>query len=105
MGGIIVPGMRLLSGSLLRHTDIPPYDAGKIGDYLAIDTASGILTGAVMALSGTVEKLYHRLQQRETEEVHCMITGGDAQYLTGCLDLPHEVVPGLVLKGLLLQSG
>jgi type III pantothenate kinase len=105
IGGIIVPGMRLLSDSLLLHTDIPPHDAGEICDYFATDTASGILTGSVVALSATVEKLYHRLQQHESGDVRCVISGGDAQYLTGYLELPHEVEPALVLKGLLLQAG
>jgi type III pantothenate kinase len=105
IGGIIVPGMRLLSSSLFQYTDIPSQEAGKISDYLATDTASGILTGAVMALSATVEKLYHRLRQQGMEEVRCIVTGGDAQYLAERLDLPHEVVPGLVLKGLFLQAG
>ncbi|MBT2989146.1 MAG: hypothetical protein B6D72_15645 [gamma proteobacterium symbiont of Ctena orbiculata] len=105
IGGIILPGKRLLAEALRQNTDIPPHDGGVIRDYFATDTASGIQTGAVVAQCATVEKLYHMLQQRETGEVRCVVTGGDAGYLSAYLELPHEVVPGLVLRGLQLQSG
>ncbi|MEW8507765.1 MAG: type III pantothenate kinase [Candidatus Thiodiazotropha sp.] len=105
IGGIILPGKRLLAESLRQNTDIPPHDEGVIRDYFASDTASGILTGAVVAQCATVEKLYHMLLQRVTGEVRCIVTGGDAGFLSAYLELPHEVVPGLVLMGLQLQSG
>ncbi|MBT3047091.1 MAG: type III pantothenate kinase [gamma proteobacterium symbiont of Ctena orbiculata] len=104
IGGIILPGKRLLADALRQNTDIPPHDEGVIRDYFAADTASGILTGAVVAQCATVEKLYQMLQQRETGEVRCVVTGGDAGFLSAYLELPHEVVPGLVLMGLQLQS-
>ncbi|MES9993226.1 MAG: type III pantothenate kinase [Candidatus Thiodiazotropha sp.] len=104
IGGIILPGKRLIADALRQNTDIPSHDEGRIRDYFATDTASGILTGAVVAQCATIEKIHRMLQQREAGEVRCVVTGGDAGYLSPHLELPHEVVPSLVLMGLQLQS-
>ncbi|MGD8913381.1 MAG: type III pantothenate kinase [Candidatus Thiodiazotropha sp.] len=105
IGGIILPGLRLFADCLRRNTDIPYYDAGEYQDYFATDTASGILTGAVVAQCASVKKLYQVLQEREKkDDILCFVTGGDAGILTHHLELPHQVVPGLVLDGLRIQS-
>ena len=106
IGGIILPGLRVIADCLRQNTDIPPYDAGEFVDYFATDTASGILTGAVVTQCATVEKLYRVLQKREKKEhILCIVTGGDAGMLTHHLGLSHKVIPGLVLDGLRIQSG
>ncbi|MES9847288.1 MAG: hypothetical protein ABW145_02765 [Candidatus Thiodiazotropha sp.] len=38
-------------------------------------------------------------------DVLCVVTGGDAELLTRHLEVSHQVVHGLVLSGLRLQSG
>ncbi|WP_316367685.1 type III pantothenate kinase [Candidatus Thiodiazotropha sp. CDECU1] len=105
VGGIILPGLRVFAQCLRQNTDIPPYAAGEIRDCFANDTASGIITGAVVAQCAAVEKLYQALQQREKGAIQCTVTGGDAGMLTHYLELPHQLVPCLVLNGLLIQSG
>jgi type III pantothenate kinase len=105
LGGIILPGLRAFPRCLRQNTDIPPFKAGEIGDYFATDTASGIMTGAVVAHCAAVEKLHQVLQQREQATIRCTLTGGDAGSLSGSLKLEHQVVPSLVLHGLLIQSG
>jgi type III pantothenate kinase len=105
IGGIILPGFRLFADCLKQNTDIPHYDAGELRLFFATDTASGILSGAVVAHCASVEKLYQVLREREKlADIQCIITGGDANLLTCHLELPYQVVPGLVLDGLRLQS-
>jgi type III pantothenate kinase len=104
IGGIILPGLRIFADCLRQNTDIPSCDVGEFKGYFATDTASGILTGTVVAQSAAVEKLYQMLQERENmDHIQCYVTGGDAGKLTHHLNLPHQVVPGLVLNGLLIQ--
>ncbi|MBT3042722.1 MAG: type III pantothenate kinase [Candidatus Thiodiazotropha endolucinida] len=105
IGGIILPGLRVFAHCLRQNTDIPHYETGEIGDCFATDTASGILTGAIVAQCATVEKLYQTLQAREMGDVICVVTGGDAELLARHLEVSHRVVHDLVLNGLRLQSG
>ncbi|MEW8028998.1 MAG: type III pantothenate kinase [Candidatus Thiodiazotropha sp.] len=105
IGGIILPGLRVFAHCLRQNTDIPHFDTGEIDNCFATDTASGILTGAIVAQCATVEKLYQTLQERETGNVICVVTGGDAGLLARHLELSYQVVPALVLHGLRIESG
>jgi type III pantothenate kinase len=104
IGGVIMPGFRLFSDVLRRKTDIPDHHAGSTIDYFATDTASAILSGTAVAQSACVEKLYRLLQSRDAmADVQCIVTGGDAGLLAEHLQLPFQVIPGLVLDGLRIQ--
>jgi type III pantothenate kinase len=104
IGGVIMPGFRLFSDVLRQNTDIPDYHVGSTSDYFATDTASAILAGTAVAQSASVEKLYRLLQARDTmADVQCIVTGGDAGILAEHLQLPYQVIPGLVLDGLFIH--
>jgi type III pantothenate kinase len=106
IGGIILPGLRVFAECLRQNTDIPHFDAGEYDGYFATDTASGIHTGAIVAQCASVETLYRVLQEREKmDRILCFVTGGDAGMLTQYLKLSHQIIPGLVLDGLRIQSG
>ncbi|MES9971213.1 MAG: type III pantothenate kinase [Candidatus Thiodiazotropha sp.] len=105
MGGIILPGLRVFAQCLRQSTDIPSHDAGEVADCFARDTASGIMTGAIVAQSAAVEKLYQALQEQEKGAIRCLVTGGDGALLSQHLELTHQLIPALVLRGLLIQSG
>ncbi|MCU7870295.1 MAG: type III pantothenate kinase [Candidatus Thiodiazotropha sp. (ex Lucinoma borealis)] len=104
LGGIILPGLKLFASCLRQNTDIPPYGAGEIMNCFATDTAAGVNTGAMLAHTATIEKLYQNLQLRCGGEIGCLVTGGGAELLSRHLELAHDLVPDLVLQGLAHQS-
>jgi len=119
LGGMIVPGFRLMQDSLYQRT------AG-IGEYpgslqaFPRNTGDAVYSGALTAMLGAVSIMLHRLQQylstqQQALSVRCIITGGDAALLAQALnddaafaglvaDLDKQVIiaDNLVLQGLLL---
>jgi len=115
LGGMIVPGFRLMQDSLYQRT------AG-IGEYpgslqaFPRNTGDAVYSGALTAMLGAVSVTLHHLQQylstqQQAESVRCIITGGDATLLAQALNddiafagLDKQVIiaDNLVLQGLLL---
>jgi len=112
LGGMIVPGFRLMQDSLYQRT------AG-IGEYpgslqaFPRNTGDAVYSGAVSAMAGAVELMLKNLQQHVSAQQHalprCIITGGDAELLAQVLNddaglaFDHIIIAdNLVLQGLLL---
>ncbi|HSH71601.1 MAG TPA: type III pantothenate kinase [Methylophilaceae bacterium] len=116
LGGMIVPGFRLMQDSLYQRT------AG-IGEYpgnLQIfprNTGDAVYSGAVSAMAGAVKLMLKNLQHHASAQQQalprCIITGGDAELLAQVLnddtgfafDPSHGqiiIADNLVLQGLLL---
>jgi type III pantothenate kinase len=100
LGGIIVPGARLMRQILAANTAALKLRPGKIGRFPKA-TGDAIASGAVNALAGAVERIAHFLQQRAGRKPLCVLTGGDAALLAPYLNLEVRVVDNLVLEGLL----
>lgn len=99
-GGLILPGMAMMLGSLASGTAALPYADGQ---YLAYPraTADAIVTGVIEAQIGAIERAYSRLGQAGA---CCMMSGGDAERLASHLALPHRVAQNLPLEGLLQMA-
>jgi len=112
LGGMILPGFRLMQDSLYQRT------AG-IGEYPGTvqpfpqNTGDAVYSGAVAALAGAVSSMLDKLEsyllaKQQEPRLRCIITGGDAallaQALSDDLHLNGQVViaDNLVLQGLLL---
>jgi type III pantothenate kinase len=100
LGGMILPGIRLMQVALNTHTARLPYAAGQY-DPFPKTTNDAIYTGILTALSSTIDTLAKRLiEYCGSLDVQCIISGGDAELVSPYLSYPYQVVDELVLQGL-----
>lgn len=104
LGGVILPGLQLYSNCLDLNTDLTIDDKELKVKEFSTDTATGVLSGAMLMHLCMIERLFRNLEARCEENAECIITGGNAQLLSEYLKIPHKLKPDLVLRGLALQS-
>ncbi|WP_454756727.1 type III pantothenate kinase [Cupriavidus campinensis] len=106
-GGLILPGVALMLGSLARNTaQLPALDvldtgAGAARAVRALgadNTHDAIAAGCLAAQAGAVERSWRALAERGP--VRCLLSGGARQALSGALAMPFEMHDNLVLLGL-----
>lgn len=105
LGGLIVPGLRLMEESLVRKTaDISHMDGGM--QYFPTNTGDAIFTGALSAMAGAVNSMEVKLEQHAGQTPLCIVSGGDASLLQDVLVRFRiqrlTVAENLVLQGLWL---
>ncbi|MHB8352883.1 MAG: type III pantothenate kinase [Burkholderiales bacterium] len=100
LGGIILPGLSLMTEAL--RTGTAGLSAGADGRFTAFpgSTADAMATGRILATVGAIERLGRTLQARQTAPVVCVLSGGHGPLLATHLDLPVVAVEYLVLEGL-----
>ncbi|PKO60687.1 MAG: type III pantothenate kinase [Betaproteobacteria bacterium HGW-Betaproteobacteria-17] len=98
LGGVIVPGVRLMRQALQQGT-ARVADAPGHWQAFPRSTADAVESGIVAALCGAIEQQYARLAGASETVPHCLLTGGDAGMVLPHLALPAEQVPPLVLEG------
>lgn len=99
LGGIIVPGLALMQQALAEHTAALGGYSGCFQEFPR-ETGDAIYSGAIHALAGAVQRVAVRLERTGQERPLCILSGGDCALLQPHLELPSEVVEGLVLEGL-----
>lgn len=106
LGGLIVPGLKLMQQNLVQGTDGLADLSGDIKEFPA-NTGDAIRTGVLNAMAGAVHSMMSKLQRREGHPPNCLLSGGDATLLMQ--PLAHMefakravIVDNLVLQGLLL---
>ena len=104
LGGLILPGQRLMRESLTGKTAIADLVESSSRDYFAMNTAAGIHSGALLATSCLIEKIYEIMSEQSKTEVSCFLTGGGAELIKDSLDIPLKHEPALVLSGLALVA-
>lgn len=99
LGGVIVPGVRLMRQALQQGTARVD-DAG--GDWQAFPrtTADAVQSGIVAALCGAIAQQHARLAEIAGTAPRCLLTGGDAEKVLSHIRVPAEHVPALVLEGI-----
>jgi len=100
LGGLILPGLRMMWDSLFSGTRIPPSSFTAHHEMLGRDTAECIAGGALQALVGMTERLHRHLCGTLGEAPLIVLTGSDASKIGEQLELDHECRPDLVLQGL-----
>jgi type III pantothenate kinase len=104
LGGLILPGVRMLRESLRAGTRIPPWEEqqepGADDPAWASDTAAAIAGASLQAPAALAERLWGRLRDRAGTEPLLILTGGDAQRLAPLVGTPIHILPALVLQGL-----
>jgi type III pantothenate kinase len=107
LGGLILPGFRLMQQSLVQGTAGLTEMAGSLKEFPAA-TGDGLHTGALSAMAGAVLSMMLKLQRREGHVPYCLLSGGDAPLLAEAMTTQAEfafspiIVDNLVLHGLLL---
>jgi len=103
VGGIIVPGVELMRSALARDTAGLRRRPGNFS-FFPDNTGDAIMSGAVNALCGAVERVAHHLQQGGGVTPVCVLSGGAAGVIAPQLNLEVKVVDNLVLEGLLVMA-
>ena len=101
MGGLIIPGRRLMTDSLSSGTKVSI--EGSEGDnttLFARNTADAINGGVLYSIVATLDRVYHDVDQALGASVHRVITGGDADDILPLLSGKIAHYPDLVLQGL-----
>ncbi|WP_018952627.1 type III pantothenate kinase [Thioalkalivibrio sulfidiphilus] len=105
LGGMILPGLRLMALALGQGTaqigvkpDGPPA-------LLADNTAGAVSGGALFGMAAAVDGLCERIESNLTEPFRRILCGGDAPRILPWLKGRYELCPWLVLQGLDVMTG
>jgi len=104
LGGLILPGLGLLWGTIFDATGISQVPFRGYPSLLGTDTSECIAAGALQAITGMIDRVRTRLGPPGCEP-RLVLTGGDAAQIAGQLTYAYEWVPELVLEGLALLPG
>lgn len=97
IGGMILPGLALMAGSLARNTAQLPQvrPAAAAPPVFGDNTEDAILSGLLSAQAGAIERAC-----AAHEATACIVSGGAAPYVAPALKFPHRMVDNIVLVGL-----
>lgn len=97
IGGMILPGLALMAGSLARNTaQLPLVAPGAAPPPVFGDnTDEAIVSGVLSAQAGAIERAC-----AAHAATACIVSGGAAPYIAPVLKFPHRVVDNIVLVGL-----
>ncbi len=113
LGGLIIPGMRMMIDALLENTGDIAAQARKLaatggtdvsgkGSWLAKGTAPAVVNGAVLAIAAAAERSIAEIARQAGAAPKVFLTGGDAEQVRKAMQTPAEEIPDLVLQGLAL---
>ncbi len=101
LGGLIMPGLKLMRESLSNRTHLQVEESeGDNTTLFARNTADAINGGALYAAVATLDRIYSDVDAALGEKVNKLITGGDAEDLMPLMKADVIRVPDLVLQGL-----
>lgn len=104
LGGVILPGLRLMRRALARGTGGLPDVAPAAAPVFARGTAEAILSGTLQAACGAAERLLSATSDCCGADPELLMTGGDAALLAATIGLPARRDSMLVLKGLAIVA-
>jgi type III pantothenate kinase len=100
LGGLILPGIDLMSRALAAGTAGLGMDSGSF-ERFPRSTTNAIRSGAMHAISGAIERMVRTLQEHEQRPPQVVLAGGAAPLIVPRLSMPAILAPGLVLEGLI----
>ena len=98
LGGLILPGLELMRRSLTDATAQLKLTGGHYAGFPR-NTADALLSGAIQASCGAVQRQYALLGDKGAVVV---LSGGAGRLLQSHLHMPVQMMDNLVLSGLLL---
>lgn len=100
VGGLIVPGVRLMRESMTAAAPGVDWHAGAYCSDFASDTASALESGIWCALAGAVVRSLQRFATQIEAAPVVVVHGGDAAMLVAQLGVPARRDALLVMRGL-----
>ena len=111
LGGLIIPGIDLMMGSLLdktsdiaqkarRRPSSAATDAAASVQIFANNTGAAVANGALVAIAAAADRAAAEGTKQCGEGMRVLLTGGDASRLARAMQSKTEIVPELVLRGL-----
>lgn len=104
VGGVIAPGLSLMTDYLHEKTELlPRVQLTSPKSWIGKSTESAMLTGAVGGYTGLIEKILSGIEEEvQSRLAKVLLTGGCAPLFHEHLSFRNEVVPELTLEGLRL---
>lgn len=104
LGGLIIPGMRLMQDALTQRAEgirqqIQDASHDQV-TLLGTDTGSAVAGGTLYAEVAVIDRVLTDLRAELGPQLRCILTGGDAPRLQPLLAFRTEHKPDLVLLGL-----
>lgn len=104
IGGVIAPGLRLMTDYLHERTALlPRVDLCEPASAIGHSTEQAILAGAAIGYRGMVKGILDALKAElgsSSDTTHIVATGGDAQWITSGIPESISTDPDLTLHGL-----
>lgn len=104
LGGVILPGARLMRESLYRNTRQIPGEPGET-TLFGKDTHFGVWGGTTYAVAAAIDHITSEMEQAMQGTVRRILTGGDVGNLCRYLRMNYRIEPDLIFKGLLVAAG
>ncbi len=104
IGGMIAPGLGLMTRSLTQGTAQLSLDQVQVIDDFATNTAGAISLGCREALAGIIQRTAERCRTRLEEAPTWFATGGEASVILELSPVPMREVPDLVLQGIAIVA-
>lgn len=104
IGGVIAPGLRLMTDYLHERTALlPRVDLREPASAIGQSTEDAILAGAAIGYRGMVKGILEALKKElGGQAAHIVATGGDAEWIISGMDESIITDPDLTLHGLRL---
>lgn len=105
IGGVIAPGLRLMTDYLHERTALlPRVELREPVTAIGQSTVGAILAGAAIGYRGMIEGILKALRKElpADQPVHVVATGGDAAWIVSGMEEKITVDPDLTLHGLRL---
>ena len=105
LGGVILPGVRLMHAALFRNTQLFEEEPGEITVF-GRSTRDCIWGGTVHTLAAAIDRMSDTMIGHElsTESTRRLLTGGNAESLMPYLQHAYQHQPDLIFEGLRLIS-
>lgn len=104
LGGLIIPGMRLMQEALTGRAEGIRQQIQEASHeqvtLLGTDTGSAVAGGTLYAEVAVIDRVLNDLRAEVGQSLRCVLTGGDAPRLQPLLAFRTEHQPDLVLLGL-----
>jgi type III pantothenate kinase len=104
LGGSIAPGLALARAAFYSRTGRTEQAGQADRAGFARNTGDAVASGTLLGMAGAVEAVWRRYASSVPQPL-LWVTGGDANELSGALDVAHDVVPDLVFEGMDVMLG
>ena len=104
IGGVILPGVRLMRRALGEGTArIGSVGGGEV-NLETHNTASAVATGTVLGAAAAVDRIVADYSKQLNCDARLLLTGGESALLSTSSNTTFELVPDLVLRGLCIAA-